>query len=289
MCVIKSIVVCLHRLSDCLCRLVVCVSVVCILLDDISCRPCILTVPSPHPYCTAPLLYFNLIHPNHTTNPNFPPTPTHTPTRCCRWLTDFTTYSTPTLTPTSQPTLPLLLPLLHNLPNPNPCPYSIVTGGYSGGDRLHNLPYRSCSRRSVTHTRTLHTLSTPPHSRTHFLTLSPHSLTLSTQTLSPSPTHLLYQPYTPAIHKHAVITAGGGKGKGNQGNVYQRSLQKTITYKPPLHADEIGLTSDKYITLNETVSWLPLKISYAPMALQRWLLMTTMEDSLQVTPLSVNR
>jgi hypothetical protein len=58
-------------------------------------------------------------------------------------------------------------------------------------------------------------------------------------------------------------------------------VQKTVTYKPPLHADEIGLTSDKYIALNATVAWLPLKLSYAPMSLQRWLLMQTMEHSLQ--------
>ena len=41
-----------------------------------------------------------------------------------------------------------------------------------------------------------------------------------------------------------------------------------MLYKPPIHADEIGLTSDKYIALNYTVSWLPLQVSYAPMSLQ---------------------
>ena len=41
-----------------------------------------------------------------------------------------------------------------------------------------------------------------------------------------------------------------------------------LLYKPPIHADEIGLTTDKYIALNETVSWLPLQISYAPLSLQ---------------------
>lgn len=39
-------------------------------------------------------------------------------------------------------------------------------------------------------------------------------------------------------------------------------------YKPPIHVDEIGLTSDKYIPLNDTVRQLPLRISYAPMELQ---------------------
>lgn len=37
--------------------------------------------------------------------------------------------------------------------------------------------------------------------------------------------------------------------------------------------DEIGLTSDKYIPLNETLSSLPLKITIEPMSIQRWQLM----------------
>jgi hypothetical protein len=39
-------------------------------------------------------------------------------------------------------------------------------------------------------------------------------------------------------------------------------------YRPPIHADEIGLTSDKYIPLNETVTHLPLLLSYEPMSMQ---------------------
>ena len=41
-----------------------------------------------------------------------------------------------------------------------------------------------------------------------------------------------------------------------------------LQYKPPIHADEIGLTSSKYVALNQTVSFLPLQISYAPLSLQ---------------------
>ena len=52
-------------------------------------------------------------------------------------------------------------------------------------------------------------------------------------------------------------------------------------YKPPLHVDEIGLTSDKYVPLNNTVYELPLTISYAPMTLQRFLLMSVIEESLK--------
>lgn len=51
-------------------------------------------------------------------------------------------------------------------------------------------------------------------------------------------------------------------------------------YKPAFHADEIGLTSDKYIPLNSSVHMLPLKVTYEPMSVQRWLLMKTMEQSL---------
>lgn len=62
--------------------------------------------------------------------------------------------------------------------------------------------------------------------------------------------------------------------KDNNGN-------KQLEYKPPIHSDEIGLTSDKYIPLNASLSWLPLKVSYAPMSLQRYQLMQNMEESLQ--------
>eukprot|EP01041_Mallomonas_annulata_P001211 gene1211-2358_t len=53
-----------------------------------------------------------------------------------------------------------------------------------------------------------------------------------------------------------------------------------MRYAPPVHADEIGLTSDKYVPLNDTVTELPLRLSLGPMSLQRWLLMQHMELSL---------
>lgn len=37
--------------------------------------------------------------------------------------------------------------------------------------------------------------------------------------------------------------------------------------------DEIGLTSDKYVPLNRTLSSLPLKLTIEPMSTQRWQLM----------------
>jgi hypothetical protein len=39
-------------------------------------------------------------------------------------------------------------------------------------------------------------------------------------------------------------------------------------YKPSLYVDEIGLTSDKYIHLNNTVNELPIRISIGPMSTQ---------------------
>lgn len=56
--------------------------------------------------------------------------------------------------------------------------------------------------------------------------------------------------------------------------------ERNFGYKPPLHVDEIGLTSDKYVSVNSTVDFLPLKISFSPMSLQRWLLMQVLEQSL---------
>jgi len=61
-----------------------------------------------------------------------------------------------------------------------------------------------------------------------------------------------------------------------------RGGKNALLYKPPIHADEIGLTSDKYIALNSSVSALPLKLSYSAMSLQRWLLMQHLEESLRM-------
>lgn len=49
--------------------------------------------------------------------------------------------------------------------------------------------------------------------------------------------------------------------------------QRTQVYKPIVHVDEIGLTSDKYVPLNKTLSSLPLKVTIEPMSMQRWQLM----------------
>jgi hypothetical protein len=57
------------------------------------------------------------------------------------------------------------------------------------------------------------------------------------------------------------------KNKNNE-NDRSTKAQQSAYYKPSMYADEIGLTSDKYIPLNSTVDSLPLKISFEPMSLQ---------------------
>jgi hypothetical protein len=74
-----------------------------------------------------------------------------------------------------------------------------------------------------------------------------------------------------AIAKSAHNGYGNGNGK------------KGAYYAPPLHVDEIGLTSEKYIPLNDSVHSLPLKLSYGSgMGLSRWLLMQELRESLQI-------
>ncbi|GAB5036621.1 Hypothetical protein NocV09_04400080 [Nannochloropsis oceanica] len=56
---------------------------------------------------------------------------------------------------------------------------------------------------------------------------------------------------------------------------------KSYRYRPPVHADEIGLTSDKYIPLNSSLASLPLAINYSPLSVARWQMMTVLESSMQ--------
>lgn len=59
------------------------------------------------------------------------------------------------------------------------------------------------------------------------------------------------------------------------------SSSRKLSYLPPIHVDEIGLTTDKYIPLNDSINSLSLKFSYSAMSLQRWLFSAHMEDSLK--------
>ncbi len=64
-----------------------------------------------------------------------------------------------------------------------------------------------------------------------------------------------------------IIFSEKSKRDMRRGRSYDDTADKA-TYKPAVHADEIGLTSDKYIPLNDTVDSLPLKISCGPMSMQ---------------------
>ncbi len=45
-------------------------------------------------------------------------------------------------------------------------------------------------------------------------------------------------------------------------------VDSTRHYRPPVHLDEIGLTTDKYVPLNDSVHSLDLSLSFGPMSLQ---------------------
>jgi len=72
--------------------------------------------------------------------------------------------------------------------------------------------------------------------------------------------------YVPGIKRIAKRLPGG---------------QRSESYVPPTYADEIGLTSDKYVTLNATISTLPLTLTFSPMSFARWQLIAKMQDGLQ--------
>ncbi len=62
----------------------------------------------------------------------------------------------------------------------------------------------------------------------------------------------------------------GKQSQRSDGRVHQpsSSYERQGFYRPAVFVDEIGLTSDKYVVLNETVQELPLKISFGPLSLQ---------------------
>ena len=54
-----------------------------------------------------------------------------------------------------------------------------------------------------------------------------------------------------------IVRTGGGRGGGSDPR-----HESGYAYLPAVHVDEIGLTSDKYVPLNGTVSALPLRIRF---------------------------
>ncbi len=52
------------------------------------------------------------------------------------------------------------------------------------------------------------------------------------------------------------------------GSSNKHADQSVPRYRPPVHVDEIGLTTDKYVPLNASVHSLALSLSFGPMSLQ---------------------
>ena len=65
-------------------------------------------------------------------------------------------------------------------------------------------------------------------------------------------------------------SSAGKQPQRSDGRVHHpsSSYERQGFYRPAVFVDEIGLTSDKYVVLNETVQELPLKISFGPLSLQ---------------------
>lgn len=59
------------------------------------------------------------------------------------------------------------------------------------------------------------------------------------------------------------------------------STSSAVYYKPPVVVDEIGLTSDQYIPLNQTVDRISLKLSFGLMSSQRWVLLSHISSALE--------
>lgn len=113
---------------------------------------------------------------------------------------------------------------------------------------------------------------------------------------------LICSQFPPLLGHHVVIEQRQKRPDRTSpsGHVTTRQGDVVTGYKPPFHADEIGLTSDKYVPLNTSVASLPLTItldsmslsryepistaigySFANLCVCRWLLMSHMETSLK--------
>jgi hypothetical protein len=82
-----------------------------------------------------------------------------------------------------------------------------------------------------------------------------------------------------SVARNIVVKSFAQSKRGKQKSI-RIDTSRDHYYRPSMYVDETGLTSDKYISLNESVAALPLKISIGPMSSQRWLLMSVLEDAL---------
>ncbi|KDO26637.1 hypothetical protein SPRG_08041 [Saprolegnia parasitica CBS 223.65] len=63
-------------------------------------------------------------------------------------------------------------------------------------------------------------------------------------------------------------------------NLRMENVDGHWKYLPVMFVDEMGLTSEKLLPLNRSVTELPLKLSYAPMSYARWQMMLTFGSAL---------
>eukprot|EP00611_Tribonema_gayanum_P019977 TRINITY_DN3568_c0_g1_i2.p1 TRINITY_DN3568_c0_g1~~TRINITY_DN3568_c0_g1_i2.p1 ORF type:complete len:609 (-),score=126.44 TRINITY_DN3568_c0_g1_i2:291-2117(-) len=66
-------------------------------------------------------------------------------------------------------------------------------------------------------------------------------------------------------------------------NRYGRQVDSNwdkLAYKPVVHVDETGLTTDMYMPINDTLSSLPLHLTVEPVGLPRWQLMQALQGAL---------
>jgi hypothetical protein len=75
-------------------------------------------------------------------------------------------------------------------------------------------------------------------------------------------------PVPHAIDRDVVYKVKGQPQRSDRRVQHSSSYERQGFYRPAVFVDEIGLTSDKYVVLNETVQELPLKISFGPLSLQ---------------------
>ncbi len=92
------------------------------------------------------------------------------------------------------------------------------------------------------------------------------------------------QQVPPLVYKHAQIRKLGASSYKVRGVEFYTTTTIIINasllqYLPVMYVDEMGLTSDKYVPLNRSITHLPLKISFEPISLAKWQFMLILEDA----------
>ncbi|CAM9425730.1 unnamed protein product [Chrysoparadoxa australica] len=69
-------------------------------------------------------------------------------------------------------------------------------------------------------------------------------------------------------------------GLDRRGKIVYSDKYEVLKYKPPLYVDEMSMTTDKPMPINDTLSHLPLTISIEPMGFLRWQVLQMVSRSL---------